>query len=306
MTIRLAVKTLRAIDAAIEADQGGAYRQNLKKVLPHMEDIYRGQEDAFRSHLGSSVMGQSCGRAIWYGFHWTTKAHFSGRVLRLFNRGHMEEARLIAALLTIGCEVFQQDANGKQFRISAWAGHFGGSGDGVVVGIPDLPIGVPALTEWKTHNDKSFQALVKTGVREAKFEHFVQMQIYMRKMQISMALYGAVNKNDDHIHLELVTLDTNIADQFIDRARVIIMSKAPPKKINESPGWFECKFCDHRPVCHMNAAPARNCRTCKYAEVSADKPGWYCGNELVRESGQFDALTVKQQLDGCSHYEAMP
>ena len=41
-------------------------------------------------------------------------------MLRLFNRGHIEEARFIAMLLTIGMPVYQQDAEGKQFRI-----HFG-------------------------------------------------------------------------------------------------------------------------------------------------------------------------------------
>jgi hypothetical protein len=316
MPILLAKKTLAAINAAIEADQGGAYRQNLQRVLPHMSDAYRGAEDnGFRSHLGASVMGQKCGRAIWYGFHWTTAPTFEGRMLRLFNRGHLEEGRLIAALLTIGCQVYQQDAEGKQYRISDHGGHFGGSGDGVVVGIPDLPAGTPALTEWKTHNDKSYQAVAKDGVREAKFEHFVQQQIYMHKMGLGWSLYGAVNKNDDHIHLELVKHDPAIAEQFVGRAKTVIMMRAAPSKIHESAGWYECKFCDHRPVCHLGAAPERNCRTCKHSEPDIHNGGWWCNNEErrmrmvvgptenVSNPGETYQLTKERQLTACELYE---
>jgi len=57
--VTLATKTLAAIDAAIEADQGAAYRQHLKNVLPHIGDAYRGVEESpFRSHMGASIIGR--------------------------------------------------------------------------------------------------------------------------------------------------------------------------------------------------------------------------------------------------------
>lgn len=291
-----AVHTLKAIEDAIAADQGGSYRQHLQKVLPHIGDAYRGQEEGFRTHLGASVIGGECGRAIWYGFRWTTKPKFGGRILRLFNRGHLEEGRFIAALLTIGVEIFQQDEHGKQFRISGVGGHFGGSGDGVAIGIPDLPAGTPCLLEFKTHNDKSFKLLVKNGVREAKFEHYVQMQTYMRKMGLAVALYGAVNKNDDDFWFEIVTLDTGIADQFSDRARQIILSRTAPPKISQSPGWFACQWCDHKPVCHLKFSPEVNCRTCKHSEASEDG-NWYCDKCGV-------LLSKEDQSSACKLYES--
>lgn len=296
-TVQKAVKTLKAIDDAMSADQGAAYRQHLQRVLPHIGDSYRGQDDPFRTHLGASVIGGECGRAIWYGFRWATVSKFKGRILRLFNRGHLEEGRFIAALLTIGVQIYQQDENGKQFRISDVGGHFGGSGDGVAIGIPDLPPGTPCLLEFKTHNDKSFQKLVKEGVRAAKFEHYVQMNTYMRKMGLPVALYGAVNKNDDDFYFEIVTLDTATADQFSDRARQIILLKEAPARISESPGWFACSWCDHKPVCHLKAAPARNCRTCKHSEAR-DDGNWYC-----TLPGFEQVIPKELQLTGCSHYE---
>lgn len=302
----LATKTLAAIESAIEADQGGAYRQHLGRVLPHIGDAYRGEEEGFRSHLGASAIGKECGRALWYTFHWYTKSRFGGRMLRLFNRGHLEEGRFIACLLTIGVQVFQQDEHGKQFKISDVGGHFGGSGDGVGIGIPDLPPGTPCLLEFKTHGDSSFTKLAQEGVRSAKFEHYVQMQMYMRKMGIAVALYGAVNKNDDTLHLEIVTLDTLIADPFIDRARVIIMSKDAPKKINPSAGWFGCRFCDHKPVCHLGAGPARNCRTCRYSEAVEDGT-WVCNVPTQPDGGGAGLVLPKEiQLKGCEFYEVRP
>lgn len=314
MTRTLATKTIKRINDMIAADQGNAYRGWLGKVIPHMGDAYRQDEQPFRSHMGASLIGGECGRAIWYGFRWATKPTFDGRIIRLFNRGHLEEARFIAMLLMIGCEIYQQDENGKQFRISDHGGHFGGSGDGVAIGVPDLPAGVPAVTEFKTHNDKSFKKLKESGVREAKFEHFVQMQTYMRKMVLPAALYLAVNKNDDELYGEIIQLDADFADTYVARAGTIIPLRAAPDKISKSPGWFACNWCDHKPVCHLGAAPERNCRTCAFSEPDVSGTGgrWVCNSEQRRMELLFDetnpekedfSLSTSRQLRGCAHYQ---
>lgn len=293
----LARETARAIEEAMFADQGASFRIWLGRVIPHMDDAYRGADEGHRSHMGASLIGGKCARAIWYGFRWTTKKKFPGKTLRLFNRGHLEEARFIALLLMIGCQVYQQDENGKQFRISDAGGHFGGSGDGVVINCPDLPAGTAAVIECKTHGEKSFTALVKAGVREAKPEHYVQMQVYMRKMSLPAALYMAVNKNTDELHLEIIHLDVDTADTFVQRGVELVFMDTAPRKLNSSPGYFECKWCDHRPVCHLGQAPDRNCRTCAYSRPAPDGT-WQCGNPVC--AGTIDKAL---QLTGCSHYE---
>lgn len=298
MAVHLASKTLLAIEEAIQADQGAAYRGWLGRVIPHMDDAYRTDEFPYRSHLGASGVGGDCARAIWYGFHWATRPKFDGRLLRLFNRGHLEEARFIAMLLTIGADVYQQDENGKQFRISDAAGHFGGSGDGIVVNIPDLEPGVPALCEFKTSAEKPFLKLEKEGVRESKFEHYVQMQVYMRKMGIAAALYMVVNKNNDKLYAEIVPFNAEVADQYIDRGVKLVWMDTEPAKINESPGWYQCKWCDHRPVCHLGAEPDRNCRTCHFG-IPKEDGNWHCSNF---EADAYGVRTKEQQLEGCPKY----
>lgn len=313
--VKVAFATLRRIDEMVAADGGASFRGWLGKVIPHIGDAYRTDEEAHRSHLGASILGQECNRAIWYNFHWVTKGAFEGRMLRLFNRGHLEEARFIALLLMIGCQIYQQDENGKQFRIQFGDGHGGGSGDGIAIGVPDIAPGLPALSEFKTHSEKSFIELAgplkdwrdylagKTtkfpgkGVKEAKFEHYVQMNLYMHKMGIGHALYVAVNKNTDDLYAEILTVDPILAKMYLDKGEQIIWSKTPPDKLNPSPGFWKCRFCDDKPVCHLGAAPDINCRTCRFSDPA---PGgvWQCSNVVC--PGPIDKKT---QLSGCSHYE---
>lgn len=312
--VTIALETLRAIDRMIAEDQGVRFRGWLGRIIHHMTDAYRTDEDGHRTHLGASLLGGECARAIWYNFRWATKSAFSGRMIRLFNRGHLEEARFIAMLLMLGYAVYQQDQNGKQYRISFAEGHAGGSGDGVAIGVVELPKGTAALCEFKTHGEKSFIELAGKldewrkyvagdghftglGVRRAKFEHYVQMQLYMRKMGLAAALYVAVNKNTDDIYAEIVPLDAEIADQFLARGEKLVWMATPPDKLNASPGFFKCRFCDHRPVCHLKAAPDVNCRTCAYSEP-IDGAQWRCLNPVCE-----GVISKETQLEGCSHYE---
>ena len=299
MAVHLANKSLVAIEEQIQSDQGALYRKFLGQVIPSMGDAYSEHTFPFRSHLGASGIGDECARKIWYGFRWATEPKFGGRLLRLFNRGHLEEARFIAMLLAIGVEVYQQDADGNQFRISDAGGHFGGSGDGVGIGLPELEPGVPALLEFKTAAEKSFTKTKKLGVYETKFEHYVQMQVYMRKMGISVALYMVVNKNNDELYAELVPFNADIADQYINRGVELVWYETEPKKLSETPGWFACKWCDHRNVCHLKKAPSRNCRTCRSSVPQKDGT-WKCTNF---DSNLFGTLTKEQQLENCSKYE---
>jgi hypothetical protein len=294
MTVHLALKTQKAIDLMLETDQGATYRQTLGRVIPYMGDAFRGADEVFRSHIGASMIGRKCARAIWYGFRWVKKPRFPARILRLFNRGHLEEARFIALLLSIGVKVFQQDANGNQFRISELGGHFGGSGDGVGLGVPDIPADQYCVLEFKTHSRKSFDKLVKEGVKKAKPEHFTQMQTYMRKMAIGYALYGAVCKDDDDIYWEIVTLDPIHADEYIQRGRTIVLMRTPPDKISQSPGWFECKYCEYKTICHGGSSMEMNCRTCRYSEALPD------GSWLCNKHGHIMSKT--DQLAGCTDH----
>lgn len=295
----LATKTKLAIEEAIEKDQGASFRGHLRHLMPLAEDAYREDEESFRSHLGASIIGKKCAREIWYSFRWCTKPRFSSRIVRLFNRGHLEEPRFVAMLLAIQCKVWCVDENGKQFRISGYKGHYGGGMDAVVLGIPEVP-NEPVLGEFKTHNEKSFAKLEAEGVRKSKPTHWVQMQQYMGKNGFNWALYMAVNKNNDDLYCELVPFCPTSCSQQEARAVMIIDSDKPPARISKTPGWFECKFCDYRSICHLNHPPEQNCRTCVWA-LPADEGIWTCRNPQCSEI----VLTKDRQLEGCSQYSVI-
>ena len=299
--IHIAHKTLAAIKQAIESDQGAKFRTLLRELMPIAEDAYRAEDSPFRSHLGASVIGEDCARKLWYAFHWTTPAAHSDRLLRLFNRGHLEEPRFMAMLSAAGVKVYQYKAPGKQFEIALHGGHFGGSLDGVAESISDVD--GPVLCEFKTHNKESFAKLAGRnwldyvldpdsnpfggdGVRLSKFQHYVQMQMYMAAYQLQHGLYLAVCKDDDSLYGEVVTADAAISGAFANRAREIIFATEPPARIKNDPSWWQCKFCDKAPVCYGKATPARNCRTCAHGEAQTSGE-WRCvftGTELDKET----------------------
>ena len=66
-------------------------------------------DDGHRKHLGGSEIGEECSRNLWYKFRWVKKEEFSGRMHRLFQRGHLEEERFIEYLEGIGCTVWADD-----------------------------------------------------------------------------------------------------------------------------------------------------------------------------------------------------
>jgi len=295
--MKIAVKTLAAIEAAFQKDQGAKYRGLLGQLMPLAGDAYSTKEESFRAHLGASLIGRECARELWYSFRWCTKKTFDGRMLRLFNRGHLEEPRMVALLLMIGCQVWQVDANGKQFRITGHRGHFGGSMDAVAAGIPDIPDNLPALGEFKTHGEKSFLKLVAEGVLAAKWEHFIQMQIYMGKNDLKWGLYCAVNKNTDALHMEIIEFDPTQYQRYLDRSAMIIDSHEPPPRISNTPGFYKCKFCDHQQLCHLKQLPEHNCRTCVNSRIGDDGK-WFC-----KHISKLSELTQAEQLAGCKFYE---
>lgn len=297
MAIQKATKTLKLIDACIKKDGGLEYRKQLKIAMDQADDPFSDKPEGHRSHLGGSSIGKECPRAQWYVFRWVHYVHHIPRMLRLFNRGHLEEPRFVALLRQAGMQVFQTDGEKKQFRVSGYGGHFGSAIDGVVTGCPDLPPGVPCLTEMKTHGVKSYTKLKKEGVRVAKYEHFVQMQIYMKFYKLPFALYLAVEKDTDDLWGEIIAFEPEVAEQYWQRAGFIVYSDKPPAKISPSTANFACKFCDFKDICHKGHQPERNCRTCRFAKPLEDGR-WGCL--------QFKAFLDKErQLAGCEGWQLL-
>lgn len=88
MTVEAGRELLRAIDTVIERDQVAGESDNKP-----------------RYYCGASAVGEECARARWYDFRWASKITFEARMLRLFDRGHKEEQRVLGWLGLVGAEI---------------------------------------------------------------------------------------------------------------------------------------------------------------------------------------------------------
>lgn len=254
-------------------------------------------EDGNRPHLGASLIGHACERYLWMTFRWVDSKKFPGRMLRLFKAGNDFEPRIVAELRRIGVEVHDVDPTGKQWRVSFLGGHAGGSMDGAARGFAEAPK-TWCVTEFKTHNAKSFAGLLKEGVQKSKPQHYAQMTIYMGETGMDRAMYIAENKDTSELYCEWIHFDTVEYAKLKARAERVIRAAEPPLKISEDPSWYVCKMCDFHEHCHGEMAPAVNCRTCAHAtpEMDGDDGRWSCAQKQVN---------VVQSI-GCGQHRYIP
>jgi hypothetical protein len=266
---------IRRIYAAIEKE----------KVNP---DLYLGR-------LGSSFIGEECVRQIWLDWRGFARGQFDGRMLRLFETGHLQEARIVDDLRRAGLAIWDKHTDGRQYEFIDETGHLITKVDGVARDVPESD--KPHVLEIKTHNKNSFASLVKKGVQEAKPSHYAQMQISMRLGGFTLALYVAVCKDDEQFYIECVKEDVSLQDKLIKKVDTLVSARLRPAGISDDGTSFGCKFCDMKSVCVKEVEPLRHCRTCSMCVPGAEGK-WVC--ELNRHT-----LTFDEQRAGCEHYEGL-
>lgn len=226
----------------------------------------RREEEAPRTYLGGSRLGVECERALAYEWHNTPKDEgrdFSGRLYRIFDRGHDGEERMIEYLNRAGFALKTQNDNGGQFGFAVALDRetgehrIKGHADGIIIdgptriGSETLSDKYPMLWENKVINDKSFNDLAKKGLAKSKPIYFTQCQVYMAYLELKYALFTAVNANTMEIYAEIVPLDIAHAQEASDKGVRIIKTETPEDaaKISSSSTAFVCKWCDYHERC---------------------------------------------------------
>lgn len=270
----------------------------LNTLVAAIDAAHQANQEPPRPHLGASVIGHKCQRWIWLSFRWAVIEKFPGRILRLFRRGHREESIVYEDLRLAGCKVQTVDAETrKQYRFSD--GHFAGSCDGIVTGLPEAPK-TPHLLEIKTHSLKSFNEVKAKGVLLSKPQHYAQMQVYMAAFKLDDALYYAVCKDNDEIYTERVKASEHDQKTFMDRAQRIIEADRIPQPISTDPSWFECKWCAGHDLCHGSKLTKQaNCRTCLHSTAERDGT-WTCAH------WGMDIPDAEAQRAGCDNHILHP
>ena len=260
-----------------------------------IDQYHSDRQEPPRPHMGCSLLGHKCDRWLWLNFRWAVVEKFDGRLLRLFRRGHNEEATIISDLRAIGIDI-----RSSQRRVD-FGSHVSGSLDGVIEkGVPDAPK-ARHVAEFKTHSRKSFEDLLKHGVEKSKPMHYTQMQVYMHGTGIMRSLYVAICKDDDRLYTERVNYDKAVAEAAIERGKRIALSDRMPEPMpNGSRDWFECKFCPAHAFCWKEEPTKEvSCRTCAHATPSANST-WRC------ERHGADGIPVEFQRKACDDHVIHP
>ena len=264
------------------------------------DDYAKANNEPPRGYLGMSGFATDCDRALWYGFRWAVdKEKFSGRLLRLFQTGHREEARMIEDLKRIGIEIEERDpATGEQWALRDSTGHMRGHMDGVAVDIPGVG---RAVLEFKTHNETSFKSLVTGGVKASKPGHLRQLMLYMHFSGIPKGFYLAHSKNSDELYGEIIDYDPAVGQALERRGQRVVQAQNPPARLFEDPtskAAYVCKMCNAFSVCHKGQFAKRNCRTCLHSTPIAEGE-FHCAKFDEKPSREF-------QAEGCVAHRYIP
>jgi len=265
--------TLRAIQAALEADH----------------------DDWESVGVPAGDIGVECDRAIWLAFRRTGKPEaIDWRKRRIFERGNIEEERLLDILRLIGCTVW-----GQQDRVGAAGGHLRGKIDGRVLGIIEAAK-TEHVVECKSSRDKYFQPVKKSGVRVGMPKHYATFQFYMHGLGINRVLYMMSNKDDEDLHIERVEYDAEFALRAVARIERIIQMPEPPSRLCSSRDDFRGKLCRQAEVCWQEVWPRVHCRTCLHSTPLMDgNAGWDCAR-------WSKPLSLAEQDEGCPAHLYIP
>ena len=221
----------------------------------------REQQQARRLYLGASRLGVSCERQLQYEYAQAPVdlgREFSGRILRIFERGHRTEDAMVGWLRAAGFILKTEGKDGQQFGFSVADGKLQGHCDGVFVGGPE-GFAYPALWECKALGSKSWNDLAKKGLAASKPVYAAQVAIYQTYLGLHEhpAIFTAVNADSMEIYTELVPFDAALAQKMSDRAvRVIQATEAGellPRGFAQA-DHFECRFCSYAERCWGGAS----------------------------------------------------
>lgn len=274
----------------------GSFFEDHKNKLVDMIDEAGTTKSLPRPYLGMSQLGDDCMRKLWYHFRFCAQDSIDGRVNRIFTTGHKAEVFMIEHLESVGIETW--DTLDAQAGFTAVDNYVRGHSDGMALNIPGAEK-TTHLLEFKTSSDKLFKLVKKKGVKDEKYVHYCQMALYMHFSGATRALYMVYNKNTSEYYIERIESDEQLALDLIRKAEWVVESDSMndfPKIGSGNASFFKCKFCNYSDVCHNNAKPHKNCRTCRSVYKSGDGE-WGCKKHSIEK------IAVENQYKGCDSHQ---
>ncbi|OSM04164.1 hypothetical protein MAIT1_04014 [Magnetofaba australis IT-1] len=260
-------------------------------------------EEKRRGHLGMSQIGHEDARTLWLRFRWSLPDDFSAKLLRVFRMGHVVESETAALLRRIPGVEMHTDADGSQFSFHELGGHFSGSMDGCIRGVPEAP-STWHVWECKSAKKAGFRELLKAGsIAKWNETYWVQAQCYMGASGMSRALFTVYNKDSSEIFAERLRIDKTIWPAMIARAERIITADEPPESVWPNREFYKVRFMSERQqaIYWGDQLPEPNCRNCRFASPLLNQEGavWSCRKHR-------SSLSLERQQKGCPNHNWLP
>lgn len=208
-----------------------------------------------RTYLGASRIGEPCSRKLAFEITGTPADDgrgFDGHALRIFEAGHVFEALSIRWLRAAGFDVRTQGRDGGQYGFIAAGGRIRGHIDGVILSGPEIGVPWPALWEHKALNARSWEDLVRKGLKASKPVYWAQVQLYMAYLDVPVTVFTALNKNTQDLFHEVLRFDAADAQALSDKAvavlRAVDAGELPPRVAADRDD-FNCRFCGWQSRC---------------------------------------------------------
>ena len=276
--------------------------------LPELNQIKVAIEDkeypqSQRVYLGMSGIGEECLRKQWFGWRWVKEVTINARKQRIFNRGDLEEPRIIKDLESIGVTVTDD-----QLEVKHFTGHSLGHIDGIATNVLGAEK-TAHLAEFKTMKASSFNKFSKNiillgfaeALKEYSKSYWYQIQLYMGYLGLKRTLYVVTNKDTE----ERIYERTNFIPEDFEQGKEIILTVLTAENPNELPrisereDYFKCKWCEFSSVCFGHLRAETNCRTCAHADLQ-DNGVWECdlNNSLLSKEAQKKGCNQHRYLIG--------
>jgi len=225
--------------------------------------VTENQKQTRRRYIQASRIGEDCTRMVqmeYMGLPYDADKEFTGKTIRIFNRGHDGEDKVAKWIVSAGYDLRVMSNAGRQYGFTSLDGNFSGHIDGVIVGLKSAQysttaLKVPALWEHKTLGQKSWNEVVKQGVQIAKPVYAGQVAIYqgyMPGLSDNPALFTAMNADTQELHCELVPFNASLAQDLTDRAVNIYRDTKAGEmlpRVAGKPDFYICKMCNFQKGC---------------------------------------------------------
>jgi len=283
--------------------------------LPDMGDLTLAAADAalvaaaknrYSNSLGASWVNGPCERQSWYKLRHVRMPVFDAAALKRFEDGHAVEAAVIRRLrLAITWLDIDPETN-WQYGFSDFGGMFKGFYDGLCQGLIQAPtkwhVGeVKASAKWADLGKAVAKVGEKNGLLEWNPVYYGQAQLYMHYTGFDRHYMVAASPGAREWTSCRTDYDPVYAMKLRAKAERIIFSESAPPRIADTPTSFGCRFCDFADICHGEALPNRECRSCVHITPHRDGRGWVCerGKPLVpcEEHRYNPSMLNMQQTD---------